>query len=254
MSLALALVSLGHSQPQPEPHQGNISPSGAFVPKPTTAKSDAENAEKDTSPPPPDGSGKIQWQGITIDTKARSIAIPAVVNQTTGIIEYALVHRDGKRHEALLFTSVSPQILHAAILLIGAKPAPLTAASSLTAIPPNASLTVSIEWDTNGPTAVHPLDSLVQRTPAPAAGNPQPSTPIPAGPWWFNGSQLNPGGFAAEADGSILALIADPRAVINNPRPERLRDDLHTPNAALLPKSGTPVRLIISLTPPAPAP
>ena len=43
--------------------------------------------------------------------------------------------------------------------------------------------------------------------------------------WIYNGSQMNAEGFAAQQTGSIISLIDDPDALINNPLPRRDDDD-----------------------------
>jgi hypothetical protein len=39
--------------------------------------------------------------------------------------------------------------------------------------------------------------------------------------WIYNGSQISPEGFAAQQTGSIISMIDDPDALINNPLPRR---------------------------------
>ena len=51
-------------------------------------------------------------QGIKLDSKARTVTIPAVVNQAQDPIEYLLIHRRGKKHEAMFLTESKPSILN----------------------------------------------------------------------------------------------------------------------------------------------
>jgi hypothetical protein len=159
-------------------------------------------------------------------------------------VEYALVHEKGKVHEALLTTKVSPRHLQAALLLLGAKSAPLDPGKSETqAIHPGTGIEIRVEWETNGPIANHALESLLVSAADPAVPG---GEPLANGAWFFNGSKITTTGFAAEQSGSVISLVADPVAVVNNPRPGRLNDNLHLPRTALLPKKGQPVRLILS--------
>ena len=57
-------------------------------------------------------------QGIKLDPKAHTVTIPAVVNQAQDPIEYLLIHRRGKKHEAMFLTETKPSILNAALLMI----------------------------------------------------------------------------------------------------------------------------------------
>ncbi len=61
-------------------------------------------------------------EGITIDVKAETVAVPAVVNQPQDPCEYLLIHRKGKRHEALFVTRCKPSVLNAALLMLGLTP------------------------------------------------------------------------------------------------------------------------------------
>ncbi|HEB54417.1 MAG TPA: hypothetical protein ENI87_14285 [bacterium] len=58
-------------------------------------------------------------QGIVIDAKARTVTVPVVVNQPADPIEYLLIHRRGKKHEAVFWTEAKPSVLNAALLMIG---------------------------------------------------------------------------------------------------------------------------------------
>ena len=51
-------------------------------------------------------------------------------------------------------------------------------------------------------------------------------------------------------EGSIISLIRDPVALINNPLPDRDNDDIHVPNKPLLPPVGRPVEVIIQFPQP----
>lgn len=61
-------------------------------------------------------------EGIVLDAKQRTVTIPAVVNEPQDPIEYLLIHRRGKRHEAVFWTQSKPSVLNAALLLLGLEP------------------------------------------------------------------------------------------------------------------------------------
>lgn len=64
---------------------------------------------------------QLQQEGITYDAATGTVAVKAVVNQPQDPIEYLLIHRKGKRHEALFVTKAKPSVLNAALLLLGLK-------------------------------------------------------------------------------------------------------------------------------------
>src|SRR5262252_6442978 len=59
---------------------------------------------------------------IAVDAKAQTITIQAVMNQPPDPIEYLLIHKRGKRHEAVFITNSKPSVLNAAFLLLGFAP------------------------------------------------------------------------------------------------------------------------------------
>ncbi len=60
--------------------------------------------------------------GITFDAKAKTVTIDAVVNRPSDLIEFVLIHRRGKGHEAIFVTEVKPSLLNASLLALGWKP------------------------------------------------------------------------------------------------------------------------------------
>ena len=67
------------------------------------------------------------------------------------------------------------------------------------------------------------------------------------GDWTYTGSRMREDGFAAQADGSIISLITDVDALVNNPRPGREDDDRWLSKAKSLPEFNEPVQVVITL-------
>lgn len=65
---------------------------------------------------------QFRQEGIEFDAKAKTVSIPAVVNQMQDPVEYLLIHRKGKRHEAMFWTKAKPSVLNAALLMLGLEP------------------------------------------------------------------------------------------------------------------------------------
>jgi hypothetical protein len=65
---------------------------------------------------------QLKAEGIELDAKAQTVTVPAVVNQPQDPIEYVLIHKRGKRHEALFMTRSKPSVLNAALLMLGLQP------------------------------------------------------------------------------------------------------------------------------------
>ena len=193
--------------------------------------------------------GRLRIGVVEIHKDTRSVTFPATMNQREGVVEYAVVTRTGKTHESLFTTAASPKDVHLALLLLGVKPQPCPAEPKQGAdVPAAASAKITVEWDRNGSGQTHDLSELVGVTPDGASAPPKP---LDIALWQCTGSKFNRAGFAAELEGSIISLVTDDLALINNPATDRANDDSHFPNTASLPPAGTPVTIRIS--PPLPA-
>lgn len=233
-----ALCAPAHGQ-NPTPDQGRIDPAGKFSPPPAAEtgapaaadwKSGLDQLIEKT------GESTFRIGLVQCDRVKRTITIPVQVHKRDGLVEYALVTTKGKLHESLLATEASPLHLQLAALLLGLSPQPGQGAD----VP----VKINLEWASNGPLRREPLESMVTLTkdiPSAKAGS-----TLSIGTWMFHGSTLEPGGLAAEREGSLIALISDPFANIFNAREGTNDDDLFSPHAANLPPQGLPVSLIIS--------
>ena len=192
--------------------------------------------------------GKLRLGAVELDKQTRAIRFPAAVNMTSGTVEYALVATTGKSHEAMFTTDAAPRDIHLAMLLLGIQPAKFAPSPDKgLLVPAAAAVEVSVGWETNGPPKNLPLASLMTVA--------DPSADKPAGelkagrPWLYNGSRFNEAGFAATLEGSIISLIADEMALVNNSQSDRENDEIHLPNTAALPPAGTRVTITFRPTP-----
>ena len=71
--------------------------------------------------------------------------------------------------------------------------------------------------------------------------------PGPSRNWLYNGSFLVNGEFAAQRGGSIVSLITDASALVNNPWPDRDDDEIHQVRGKALPPEDTPVEIILRI-------
>lgn len=192
-------------------------------------------------------SGKLRVGEVMLDPVSRSIRFPGKVNMREGPVEYAVTTAAGKTHESAFTTTASPRDIHVALLLLGVKPSPCGGnPDHILAVPSEAAVRLTVEWEVQGRLESHGIQELITLT-EPAG------TRLPDRFWLYNGSRFNEAGFAATLDGSIVSLIADDLALINNSGSDRGDDQSHVPNTALFPATGTPVTLQITLSKPSPA-
>ena len=175
---------------------------------------------------------------IVVDRVARSVTVPARVNQLRGTVEYVLVHTSGKRHEALFTTTVRPQHVHLACLLVGAPETdtPTPAGATVTA-----AVSIAVVWQGHGPAVQRAAESLL--LPATHDGEPLVNAVMTAPDWRYVGSQFINDRFAAEVNGSCIALQADATALMSAPG---LLASEFIPAASRLSPIGTPVSIVLT--------
>lgn len=103
-----------------------LPPGAAQDPKPGQRPGSQEPSPKAPTTPPPTAEqvlaemqAQFAKEGLELDAKAGTLSIKAIVNEARDPIEYLLVHRRGKRHEAVFWTSAKASLLNGALLLLG---------------------------------------------------------------------------------------------------------------------------------------
>ena len=196
---------------------------------------------------------------IQINATSREIRFPCVLRHQQVPIEYLLVHENGKDHETILTTAVSPTDLQVAMLLANYTPGttglfallpkdePPPFAETAPATPEGHRVTLSAEWkDSEGKTQTAPLAQRFQNCDT----RQTPEIDF----WIFNGSKIDERGFIAESEGSFISVYADANALFNSPAAGNHRDDLWISLPKNIPPETTAVTLIISPFQPKPSP
>ncbi len=182
------------------------------------------------------GPGIYKFGEIIIDKNENYIEFPAAVNMDKGLIEYILVGVLGKLHESLFFTKVEPYQIKTALLLYGFKDSGVEfRGQGYEDFLKGDSLEIWVSWD-EGEKNLTRVEQLVfnQRT----------EHTMQRTNWIFTGSYFYQGRFIAQIEKSIIAVYYDPIAIINNPLPERINDEIWYVNEDKVPKIGTEVKII----------
>ncbi len=189
------------------------------------------------------GASTFRLGQVEFDKAQGTISIPARVRVRKDVVEYALVTEQGKGYESLLSTEARPMDIHTAALLLGQTQAVVEGDfNKPAAVPATNTVLVDIAWLTNG----HPIRVCLSDLLCLTAGRPDPDAAVMRTErWLYNGSFIDRAGFAAQREGSIISLIRDPSALVNNPSADRDNDDIHFPNTKRLPPEGTPVTVVI---------
>lgn len=196
------------------------------------------NEPKPTNGPPlvEVSPGVYQIGLVRLDKTKKSVQFPALLNMDRGLIEYLLVTTRGKTHESLLKTEAQPYHIHIAMLLLGAKGATTTkellkvptgeyhvntpgvAKNRLAELLKGDPIRIELEWtNATGAKKVAPEDCI---------DNLQTGKTATRGTWNYNGSRVVGGMYMAQQQGSIVAMIDDVDAMVNNPRPGHENDQI----------------------------
>lgn len=224
LAVAGLAASLGLAQSGPKP----------LANPPATAPGVTNAHFKEVAP------GQFQLGQVKLDSKEKTVTFPAIVNMVKGPIEYLVVATQGKVHESVLRTEAEPYHIHLGMLLLNVKGAPPNAlVEDYTKPVPGDPITITVSWEANGKAHRIEAETLVYDREAKAA--------MGKGEWTYSGSRVYEGTFLAQRDRSIIAIIGDISALVNNPRSRRDRDENWQANTEACPPLDTMVEVTLRL-------
>ncbi len=194
------------------------------------------------------GEHRYRLGEIEFNAKNREIFIPVTVNMREGgPIEYVLVHENGKIHESVFTTKISPFHLQVAMKLLKFKAGYGDIFNRLIA-PEFLEKEGGEEADRGDSVQVQYLEEgKEERIPAAETiidgGGAEPMSDEP---WIFTGSKMEGGTFMAEAEGSIIAIYLDNISLLNMSREGADLDDRWGANSKAIPEMGTKGTIILS--------
>lgn len=204
---------------------------------------------KPTAPVKEISPGVLQVGTVKLEKATRSVSFDGAVQLDIGLLEYLLVTADGPTHESLFVTETDPRDIHVAMLLLGVKTAP--PAKGTQAAPEQITkeylehapelkgqkIAISVTYKHADSETTIPAEDWL------AFG--ENDEAVKEGPWLYTGSMFGPttGDFMAKAEGVIAALVTNPSALINNPRPGHDDDKVWSVNRKRVAKAQTPVRI-----------
>lgn len=184
--------------------------------------------------------GVYEFGSIMIDRKKNHLSIPAVTNQINGLVEYGLVHENGKIHESLFRTTIRPQVFQTSLLLLKAKPVESFFENLWSEDPKPIEYTekcleIDVLWENNGTNYEKKFEKF--------SINQNRKVSMDKKSFIFTGSRMIEGTFLAESSGSILAIYADENAILNNSDFDSANDDVWTANEEEMPPLECPVTI-----------
>ena len=198
--------------------------------------------------------GVYEIGDIHLDKNNSSLTFHGKVNMADGAIEYLICTPRGSTHESLLVTDTQPTDIHFAMLLLGAKGAGILAPAPADAPPAQIdgeylkraprlkgdSITLTASWrDAAGREKKAAVEDWVL--------NIGDKKSAPRGPWIYTGSMFAEEKFLAQLQGTIASVIANPAALINNPRKGSDNDQIWAVNTKAVPPVETPVEITIKI-------
>lgn len=188
---------------------------------------------------------------VVFDHKSREIRFPCKVNMTEGLLEYLVVHQNGKVHESLFITETSPTHINLALTLLRYRPSrelyPLPnetggLSGDFPVVPDDikasARIQIDVEWTEEGEAKRLPVNDWIQH----AVKN----TAMPQGPWVYGGSEFYDGKFVPETSGDIAAIFVAQSSLINYPGEDNRDDTVWLAFTKRIPTLGTNVTLVIA--------
>lgn len=196
---------------------------------------------------------RLQIGEVILNRKTREIRFPAAVNLAgEELLEFAIVHANGKVHESLLVTDISPTHLNLAFKLLRYPASPelyplMEEDGSVSNefpevaedVKAGARVQLGVEWEQNGrkrKAALHEWISHGSTTQA-----------MPGSPWVYGGSLIYEGKFQAEVSGNIAAIFLSNTALLNYSGKDNQSDEVWLPFPGRVPPVGT--KVIVSIAP-----
>jgi hypothetical protein len=194
--------------------------------------------------------GRMKLGGIVFDAKSRQVRVPCTLNMIEGLLEFAVVHENGKIHESLLITRCNPKDINIVMKLLRyVASEELYAIEKERGVPSGqfpevpeetkkaARVELLVEWKKNDKVVSMPLADLLVHA--------QTTKPMSQGPWVYGGSMVYEGNFLAEQTGDIASIFVSRGSLFLYPGKDNFNDDVWFPHTKRLPDEGSAVDLII---------
>ena len=185
----------------------------------------------------------LEKESIVLDEENKTVSVPATFNRLGDPLEYAVIHRRGKTHEALLYIESKPSILNSALLAVGMVPGknatykekdpPPTreeveaGADWVDVFPPEGmNVYMTVSWtDKDGEQHLLPIEDLILDMTT--------GKPVVGAEWIFIGGRMasiyrgEPPVYVADYEGNLVSICyLDPSNHLVTMKHEKARDDM----------------------------
>jgi hypothetical protein len=197
----------------------------------------------------PTGNGFIFERRDEKGKKIAGVVVPGVVLVTRGLVELFGCGEGGKEHETILRLECDVQSLDLALTSAGLKRGRLPSKADISEANQGSRVLALVQWTgEDGKSVTYRSEDLVVST--------RRQSPMPRVGWTYVGAwaempdPASPKGekkhkvLAAANSRSYVTTFRDQSALLDNPLEEAIDDTIFAANYMLLPRSGTPVRVI----------
>jgi len=197
------------------------------------------------------GETKYRIGDVEFDRKTREIRFPAKVNMKSGLLEFLIVHQNGKVHESLLATESSAIHINLAFTLLRYMPSKelyykLSKTGGLSdqlyeetdEVKAASRFRIDLEWIDNGKQRRVSANEWVMHDVKADA--------MPQKPWVFGGSSFHNGKFVPEMTGSYVAIFVTNDAFANYPGEDNFDDTVWSVYSARVPEVDTNVTVVFA--------
>lgn len=250
LGLGLCLTaSMAWAQDPGKPEAPNPRLQVAPVEEPDMAV-DAGAPERADFVAPIQGGGYLFERKDPEGKRVSGVVIPGLILVTRGLVELFGCGEGGKEHETVVRLETSVQALDLALTASGFTRGKLPAKTDLTIADQGSRVLILIQWldQVSGKLVTHRSEDLVVSI--------KRSYPMPRVGWTYVGHWMevadptSPKGdrkykvLAAANTRSYVTTFRDKSALLDNPLEEAVDDTVFAANYMVLPRSGTPVRVI----------
>jgi hypothetical protein len=241
---ALFLAGTGLLCGDPAPDRAPVEPRTLPAPDQPVAAAEPTVKELDAE--------RLQIGEVIFNRKTREIRFPAAVNMAGGeLLEFLIVHANGKVHESLLVTDISATHLNLAFKLLrypassefyAVQEADGSYSNKFPEVPAAvkeaARIDLGVEWEEDGKKRSAKLHEWISHGSTGQA--------MAADPWVYGGSGVYEGKFMAETSGDIAAIFLSNSALINYSGKDNNSDEVWLPFPKRVPVEGTKVTVVIA--------
>jgi len=210
---------------------------------------DGKTSERPDFMAPIQGGGFLFERRDTDKKRITGLVVPGLILVNRGLVELFGCGEGGKEHETVIRLETNIQALDLALTSAGFQRGELPKKTDLTIAGQGSRVLILVQWlDKDGKLVTHRSEDLVISM--------RRNAPMPRVGWTYVGNWMevadptSPKGdkkhkiLAATGTRSIVTTFRDRSAILDNPLEEAVDDTLFGANYMLLPKGGTPVRVI----------